>query len=207
MIDYPIITLATVVSLALGYWLAKRSASKALHELQADVVRLQLEIIEVKETSAKTALEEYKSSAEMRAMLALQFEHGKSQGSTKSLAEYKTSDEFSLLLSSEHAKGKLDGAAEEREKFHITYTPVVADHETFFTHKVDAGYDMQIHYSGFPIGEPTRRIVNHQEKSKDENIIQALKVVGTALEIAAAAAAKQKIPVSVDKNHKRVSKK
>ena len=207
MTDLPITALAVVLSLGIGYWLARRKAAKSVFDLQAEVVRLQRETIDIKETSSKSALEEYKNSEEFRAVLELQFESGKAQGSTKSLADFKASHEFNLHLNSEHAKGKLAGAAEELEKFHIIYTPVLVDHETFFTHKVDAGYDMQIHYAGFPICEPTRRITNHKEKSKDENIIQVLKVVGTALEIAAAAAAKQRIPVTVAKTPIRVSKK
>ncbi len=207
MTELPIIALAIVLSFGSGYWLARRKAAAFVLDLQAEVLRLQHEQIEIKETSSKTTLGEYKKSEEFRAVLALQFESGKTQGSTKSLAEFKTSDEFNLLLNSEHAKGKLVGAAEELGKFQITYTPVLVDHETFFTHKVDAGYEMQIHYAGFPIGEPTRRITNHQEKSKDENITQVLKVIGTTLEIAAAAAAKQKIPVTVAKTPRRLPKK
>jgi hypothetical protein len=207
MTDLPIVALAIVLSLGIGYWLARRQAAQSIIDLQSQVVRLQREKIEIKETSSKNTLEEYKNSEEYRALLALQFEAGKAQGSTESLADFKASEEFNLLLNSEHAKGKLAGAAEELEKFHITYTPVLVDHETFFTHKVDAGYDMQIHYAGFPIGEPTRRITNHQEKSKDENITRVLEMVGKALEIAAAAATKQKIPVTVAKAPRRVNKK
>lgn len=207
MTDLPIIALAVVVSLVFGYWLARRKSVESVVALQQEVTHLQREAVEARVASAKRSLEEYKNSEEFRAVLAMQFESGRAQGSTKSLNDFKTSDEFNLLLSAEHAKGKLSGAAEELEKFHITYTPVLVDHETFFIHKIDAGYDMQIHYAGFPIGVPTRHITSHQEKSKDENITQALKIVGSALEIAATAATKQKIPVTVAKTPIRVSKK
>ena len=210
MTDLPFIALAACVSLVFGYWLATRKATKLAEDLQTRVVRLKLEAVEAvkaKEMSVKSAIEEYKISEELRAMLTLQFESGKVQGSIKSLAEYKSSDEFNLRLNFEHAKGKLAGASEELEKFHITYTPVLVDHEKLWSHRVDVGYDMQIHYGGFPIGEPTRRITNHKEKSKEENILQILKAVGSALGIAAAAAAKQKIPVTVVKDYKRVPKK
>lgn len=161
------------------------------------------------ETSLVTAavLDSYKSSREFRDMLELQFEKGKSEGASTAMQTYKSSDDFSIVLSSQHAKGKLDGAAEELQKFHITYTPVLIDHETFFSHKVDGGYDMQLHYAGFPIGEPTRRITSHEEKSKDENVNRLISLVEKTIETAASLASKQQIPVTITKSPKREKRK
>jgi hypothetical protein len=207
MIDLQTILLVTVISTIFGYWMARQRYIGQLQKAETIHFKIQNELAAKIETMAAATLDNYKTSEEFQALLTLQYENGKNQGSARSLTDYKTSEEFAAVLGAEHAKGKLAGAADELNKFHITYTPVLVDHETFISHKVDAGYDMQLHYSGFPIGEPTRRITSHQEKSKDENINRMLDTVNKTLELAAAAATKQRIPVTVARTPKRVSKK
>jgi len=168
---------------------------------------LQLQLMSSSQRAANAALEQYKKSDEMQALLENQFKKGEAQGAVNALREHRGSEEFASILSAEYAKGKIAGAAEELQRFHITYTPVIVDHETFFSHKIDGGFEMQLHYSGFPIGEPTRRITSHQEKSKDENINQLLEYVDKTLEIAAAAATKMRIPITIGKTTKRIGKK
>ena len=65
---------------------------------------------------------------------------------------------------------------------------------------------MQINYSGFPIGEPTRRITNRQQKSKDENVKLLLDTVNKTLELATEVASKSGIPITIGKSPKRIGK-
>lgn len=171
------IFVASLLSIALGYWLSGRRYSKRLLVLEATNSDLKNQLFSVREEVGKASLEEFKNS-----------------------------DEFCTRLSLEYSKGKEDGAAEELKKFQLTYTPVVIDHENFITHKVDIGYDMQLHYSGFPIGEPTRRITHHKEKSKDENIKMLLSAVDSLLNTIQVAA-NRRIPITVNKTPKRENPK
>lgn len=143
------------------------------------------------------------STQEYAATLQLQIEHAQLEATKAAIQNFKSSDEFNALLSIEHAKGVKAGEEEERARFNITYTPIVIDHENFWSHKVDVGYDMQIYYAGFPIGEPTRRITHHQEKSKDENINKLLNAATNTLDLIAATATKARIPVTINKKPNR----
>lgn len=176
------------------------SASKVrMLEMDLDSTKQDLE-------ASKAQMRNYKNSEEFGELLQIERERGQRDGEKSALSQFRTSEEFTNLLCIEHQKGKLDGAAEELKKFHITYTPVLVDVESFISRKVDVGYDMQINYSGFPIGEPTRRITNRQQKSKDENVKLLLDTVNKTLELATEVASKSGIPITIGKSPKRIGK-
>ena len=156
--------------------------------------------------ATKLDFRNFKTTEEFVELLQAERERGRRDGERMALSDFKTSDEFKNLLAIEHEKGRRKGATEELEKFHITYTPVLVDVETFISRKVDVGYDMQINYSGFPIGEPTRRITNQHQKSKDENIKILLDTVNKTLELATEVASKSGIPITIGKSPKRIGK-
>jgi hypothetical protein len=80
-----------------------------------------------------------------------------------------------LRLDREFQKGKDAGRLEELAKFTLTYEPFVETIEEYMGLKKRSslGYDMQIHYSGFPIGHRTR-YVTHNSVEYDEKRIDAL---------------------------------
>lgn len=72
-------------------------------------------------------------------------------------------------LKTEYLKGKEDGEAKALEKFTISYDPFIEVNDTFFVKTAETGYIMQVFYNGLPFGEPTRRVLEHVEKYKEEN--------------------------------------
>lgn len=204
MFDYTSIVLICIASTTLGYFLAKFRDGRRYNLTQNSFGDSDRSNGLLYENRIKEAVEKYKTSDEYNAIITLNFEQGKTEGAEIALRHFKASDEFETRLNLEHTKGKTAGEESERNKFEITYTTVIIDHESWISHKVDVGYDMQIRYAGFPIGEPTRRITNHQEKSKDENINKLVEMVTNSLELIAVAASKQKIPVVVSKKPSRL---
>ena len=197
------VVLMILVSGLLSYLFARRRCRHTISALETECKRLNIEIT----NTAKTAVEQYRLSEDFRATLELQFLNGKAIGAQAALDDYKSSEDFKNFRHVEYANGKQAGAAEELAKFHISYTPLLIDEKSFFSHKVDADYEMQLHYAGFPIGDPTCRITHHKQESKDENINKVLSIVANTLELAVEAATKQKIPITVAKTHKREPKK
>jgi hypothetical protein len=88
----------------------------------------------------------------------------------KEISKHKESDDYKNNLENNYLKGKIDGAKEELEKFTFNYEPYVDIFETYFRKTVEVGYQIQIFYNGMPIGDPTKRVVKHNEKFKDENV-------------------------------------
>lgn len=80
-----------------------------------------------------------------------------------------------LRLDREFQKGKDAGRREELGNFTLTYEPFVETIEEYMGLKKRStlGYDMQIHYSGFPIGHRTR-YVTHNSIEYDEKRVDAL---------------------------------
>ncbi|MES2361346.1 MAG: hypothetical protein V4646_06050 [Pseudomonadota bacterium] len=80
-----------------------------------------------------------------------------------------------LRLDREFQKGKEAGRLEELGNFTLTYEPFVETIEEYLGLKKRStlGYDMQIHYSGFPIGHRTRH-VTHNSIEYDEKRVDAL---------------------------------
>jgi hypothetical protein len=139
----------------------------------------------------------FTSSPEFQFQQDRAFESGRQEGLKHARTEFKSSDENALALQLRYEEGLRDGAEQELQKFHITYTRVQIENDNFFQNTVDIGYDMQIYYSGLPIGEPTRRITHRDQKAKDENIIKLLETVDKALETIIAVNAKLRVPISV----------
>ena len=57
----------------------------------------------------------------------------------------------------------------------VKYEPFVYKDKKLFRQKVVAGYSMQIHYDGLPIGEPSERIVYEANKVDRDAIEKAIK--------------------------------
>lgn len=179
-----------LVGMAFGYFIAWLNARHHIIEEKALVERKLAE-------DTKLALLEYKSSPELMALLDLRFKDGHQAGSAEAINHYKKSEGYEALFSVEHAKGKNAGIEEERNRWQLTYTPIVISDDGFFSHTVETGYEMQIFYAGFPINDPLRRITDYHKKSKDENIKKFLDIAEKAVNIAATIASKNKIPVVI----------
>jgi hypothetical protein len=67
-------------------------------------------------------------------------------------------------------KGKEFGILEERKKINIRLTPKMEIKDNFFKKKATTGYELQVTYNGFPIGNPQYNNLEKIEKFKDENL-------------------------------------
>jgi hypothetical protein len=137
---------------------------------------------------------------QIQALLALEYQRGQEAGKNAALAQFKSSDELAMMLTIEYAKGKEAGAKSELEKFEISYQTVEIEHDNLWRNTKVVGYDMQLHYAGLPIGEPARRITQRAQKSKDDQVYEALH---RTLGVIEAAATKAGIPIKVTKTIKR----
>lgn len=182
--------LTGVLGVMLGFFASWLNARRHLVEARALGDRRAAE-------GAKLALLEYKSSPELTALLDLRFRDGHQAGSAEAIKNYKNSEGYEALFSVEHSRGKHAGIEEERNRWQLTYTPIVIDDEGFFSHTLEIGYEMQIFYAGFPINDPLRRITDFHKKSKDDNIHKFLDIAEKAVDMAVMIASKNKIPVSV----------
>jgi hypothetical protein len=181
-----------VIGLALGYFISWLNARRYIIEAKAVAEKKSAE-------DTKLALLEYKSSPELTALLDLRFRDGHQAGSAEAINQYKKSEGYEALFSVEHSKGKDVGIEEERNRWQLTYTPIIVSDDGFFSHTIETGYEMQIFYAGFPINDPLRRITEFHKKSKDENINKFLDIAEKAVDVAVTIASKNKIPVSVRK--------
>ena len=82
------------------------------------------------------------------------------------IKNHKSEDGYKAILSNEYIRGKIDGSKEELEKFSISYQPFIERINGMIWDDAAIGYEMQIFYAGFSIGEPTRKITNHEKKFK-----------------------------------------
>jgi len=110
-------------------------------------------------------------------------------------------------LEREFLRGKAAGAEEELARFEIRYQPILIDDDGFWNHSFEAGYEMQLHYAGLPVGDPTRRITHEQQKSNDENILKTMEVVTTVLLSLAKANSQRKISTAVSKEPQKAVRK
>ena len=186
------VILVAFLCAGLGYVLCWLNSKNNLIEMKALIEKKSAEDI-------KLALLEYKSSQELIALFDLRFRDGHQAGSAEAISNYKNSEGYDALFSLEHTKGKNAGMNEERTKWQLTYTPIVINNESFFSHTIETGYEMQIFYAGFPINDPLRRITDFHKKSKDHNINKFIEIAEKAVEVAVAIASKNKIPVSIKK--------
>jgi hypothetical protein len=95
----------------------------------------------------------------------------------KRIAGSKSGDDDVLDLRIDQAfrKGREEGQAQELAKFTLTYEPFAETVEEYMGLKKRStlGYNMRIHYAGFPIGDETR-CVTHQNIEFDEKRIDGL---------------------------------
>ena len=93
------------------------------------------------------------------------------------LASSKAGEDHVLDLRLDQAfqNGKAEGRSEELAKFTLTYEPFAETVEEYLGLKKRStlGYNMRIHYAGFPIGDETR-CVTHQNIEFDEKRIDAM---------------------------------
>jgi hypothetical protein len=86
------------------------------------------------------------------------------------LKKQKESQHFKTEMEKNYLEGKKDGERDALEKISIQYEPVIKIKDGFFRKKVTSGYQLQIFYNGFPVGDPTVRILQNEEKVKEEHI-------------------------------------
>ncbi len=72
-----------------------------------------------------------------------------------------------------YQEGKRDGAEEELKKFIVRYTAFTDETGNVVNKKIRIGYDMQLYYQNFPVGDPTRRIIR-EEKRLNEDVVNAV---------------------------------
>lgn len=92
----------------------------------------------------------------------------------EAIKKYKADDGHNAILDNEYKKGRVDGAKEELEKFSVTYQPFFERIDGLVWDDAVIGYEMQMNYAGFPIGDPTRRITNRESKFKEELVMKIL---------------------------------
>ena len=66
----------------------------------------------------------------------------------------------------------------------VSYESIIRHEDRLFRNKVVAGYRMQLHYDGLPIGEPTEKIVYSANKVDKEAVQKALTAALQTLQIA-----------------------
>lgn len=123
------------------------------------------------------------------------------------ILEHKETDEFKSLLEIEYLKGVEEGGKRELSKFTLSYEPFVDIAENFFRKTADAGYIMQIFYNGLPLGDPMKRVTNHEEKYKDENVKYLIDSVNGTINNILLMADPLGIPVKVNEKTKIGKKK
>jgi len=111
------------------------------------------------------------------------------------ISKHRESEDYKNVVENSYLKGRLDGAREELERFTINYEPFIDIYDSYFRKTVEAGYQVQIFYSGIPVGDPTRRVMRHREKFKEENVKFLTEQINSAISTIAQSAASKGIPV------------
>ena len=73
-----------------------------------------------------------------------------------------------------YIKGFDAGKLEERKKLSISLTPKMEIRDNFWKRTAKSGYELQVIYDGFPIGNPQYKDTEIYEKFKDENLKYAI---------------------------------
>ena len=100
------------------------------------------------------------------------FEAKKNALVSETKAQLKIDDGQMAILQNEYLRGKIDGANEEISKFSVTYQPysIVKEEYMGMKKRAEIGYEMQIFYDRFPVGDPTKRVTNEDVKFDQEVI-------------------------------------
>ncbi|PWW02502.1 hypothetical protein DFQ01_109127 [Paenibacillus cellulosilyticus] len=121
--------------------------------------------------------------------------------------EYKLTEEFNSIKEIEYRKGIEEGEKRTLSRFSLTYEPFVEVRDTLLKRTAEVGYIMQMTYSGFLIGDPMKRVTQHEEKFKDENVKYLVDSVNGILNNIMLVADPLGIPVKVNKTPKIEKKK
>lgn len=70
----------------------------------------------------------------------------------------------------EYRKGIEEEEKRAIERFTLSYEPFIEISDNFLKKTAEAGYTMQIFYSGLPLGGPMKRVTKREEKFIDENV-------------------------------------
>lgn len=123
------------------------------------------------------------------------------------ILEHKETEEFKSLLEVEFRKGIEEGEKRTMSKLALAYEPFIDISENFFRKTAEAGYTMQMFFNGLPLGDPMKRVTNHVEKYKDENVKYLVDSVNGTLNNILLMVDPLGIPVKVNENPKIGKKK
>lgn len=106
----------------------------------------------------------------------LDFEKQKRQLVEEAKKSVASGEEFANRLLNEYLRGKEDGQKLELQNLTIVYEPYQDLIEEYggLKKRVEIGYDMQLYYSGLPIGQPTRRPTHKNIEFDKERIDRIL---------------------------------
>lgn len=79
----------------------------------------------------------------------------------------------------------------------LSYDPFVEVKEGIFKKTAVSGYQLQIYFNGLPMGDPTRRVLNKEEKFKEENLQYLIEQVNGVLQTIVELATPAGIPVKI----------
>ena len=88
--------------------------------------------------------------------------------------ETLNSELFNNKLEINYLKGFDAGKLEERKKLSVSITPKMEIRDNFFKKTAYTGYELQVIYDGFPIGNPQYKNTETYEKFKDDNLKYAI---------------------------------
>lgn len=123
-----------------------------------------------------------------RTSIALDFEVKKSDLVESTKKSVASGEEFKNTLRNEYLRGRDEGQKAELQNFTIIYEPYqdLIEEYAGLKKRVEMGYDMQLYYSGLPIGQPTRR-TTHKNIEFDKDRIDRIfdsELIGTLNNIA-----------------------
>jgi hypothetical protein len=112
----------------------------------------------------------------LRAQLERDFELGRTRLQENVRNQMLEDEGFKARLQNEYLRGREDGAKEEVAKFRVEYRPysIVREEYLGMKQRAELGYEMQLYYESFPIGDPTKRVTNEDVKFDQEVIDKIL---------------------------------
>lgn len=100
------------------------------------------------------------------------------------LEAFREGPESKALLELEYRKGLADGRSATLKDFSVTIEPYKEVKDYFVVKICDYGYQTQLSYGGFPIGEPMRRSVEKGKYVVKENVEYIVEKVEKAARLA-----------------------
>jgi len=111
------------------------------------------------------------------------------------MSEFKSSPEFKALQELEYRKGWEVGQKETLGQFQIQYEKFNSVEDKWLSSLVETGYCMQLFYSGLPIGDVTKRIIHAEKKVNKDAVKDILDRVDRTVNNLIEVAKQSKIPV------------